>query len=164
MRYSMKTRKTFIDTISVLFILMFLHTGVNKLLHLEKTYLQMKNQPFPDSYAGFMTWAVPIFELVLVVLLLVPLIIPNKVKLLGLYIATITMAAFTVYVSIIWFGRGNWSLPCSCGGFLASMSWLQHFYFNLCFTVLGCIAIILQKGWITSKASGYRNISLANEK
>lgn len=119
---------------------MFLYAGVSKLLHYEKTYQQMWNQPFDTRFAPFLTWFIPVLEIAICAMLAIP-----KLRKWGLYAATSLMAVFTVYVGIIWFGRDGFKVPCSCGGFTASLDWPQHFWFNVFFVVLGLIAIFLHR-------------------
>ncbi|MEC5143075.1 MauE/DoxX family redox-associated membrane protein [Chitinophaga sp. 212800010-3] len=136
----MKRRDIALEVIVFLYIAMLMYAGVTKLIHYDKTYQQMWNQPFDTMFAPFLTWFIPSLEIVLCILMAV-----GRTRKWGLYGATALMAVFTVYVGIIWFGRENFKVPCSCGGFMAAMDWPEHFWFNLGYVALGIIGIFLQK-------------------
>jgi hypothetical protein len=77
-------------------------------------------------------------EFLLVLLLAVP-----RWRLKGLYASTALMIAFTLYIIALM--SFNDTLPCSCGGILAQLSWGQHIIFNTVFIGLGIIGIKLEK-------------------
>lgn len=134
----MKIRALAIEIICCLFIAMFLYAAVSKLADYGNAYLKMLNQPFDDKYAAFLTWAVPLVEIGISLLL-----IPEKTRNTGLYAATGLMAVFTGYVSFVLSGYYPGGVPCSCGGFISRMNWSQHLYFNIAFVVLGITGIVL---------------------
>lgn len=132
----MKNIKTiFIKTVSCFFILLFVYASVSKLLDFENFQVQIAQSPLLSAYAGVISYAVIIVELIIVLLL----IFPNS-RLTGLYLSTALMSAFTVYIFLIL----NYSdfVPCSCGGILEKMGWTEHLIFNLVCFLLGVISII----------------------
>ncbi|MFD2888991.1 MauE/DoxX family redox-associated membrane protein [Chitinophaga cymbidii] len=135
----MKARAIIVEIIVFLFIVMFLYASVSKLSHYQTSYLQMLNQPFPDQLAGFMTWAVPAFEILICIGLAF-----TQTRKLALYTATGLMTIFTGYVVYLWFFFKG-AIPCSCGGAISSLTWFQHIYFNSFFVIIGVIGILLHR-------------------
>jgi hypothetical protein len=54
-----------------------------------------------------------------------------KSKVIGLWVAVILLAIFTVYITGMLTLLHHKDLPCSCGGFINKMSWPLHVVFNL---------------------------------
>ncbi len=133
----MKTfQPIFIRTVSCFFILLFIYAAVSKALDFENFQVQIGQSPLLSAYAGFISYAVIIGELLIVLLLICP-----KTFLFGLYSATALMTSFTVYIYLIL----NYSdfVPCSCGGILEKMGWTEHLIFNIAAVALGIVAIYL---------------------
>lgn len=135
----MKRLIPYIPTVSsYFFIILFCYAAVSKALDFENFQVQIGQSPLLSAYAGFVSYAVIILELIIVLLLAVP-----KTNTLGLYSSTALMSAFTVYIYLIL----NYSdfVPCSCGGILEKMGWTEHLVFNICSVILGIFAVILKK-------------------
>lgn len=47
-------------------------------------------------------------------------------------LSLVLMMAFTVYIGMALVGAWE-KLPCGCGSVISSLSWKQHFFFNLFF-------------------------------
>lgn len=125
-----------LELIVALLIILWLYTGINKLLDYDETRVQMGRSPFIESIAGFTAVAIPAGELILAILLLF-----RKTRLLGLYGSLFLMALFTGYIYLML--HYSYDLPCSCGGVLRQLSWQDHLYFNLAFTILCILGILL---------------------
>ncbi|WP_312078502.1 MauE/DoxX family redox-associated membrane protein [Chryseobacterium sp.] len=127
---------------SYFFILLFCYASISKALDFENFQVQIGQSPLLSAYAGFVSYAVIILELLIVVLLAIP-----KTNLIGLYSSTALMSAFTVYIYLIL----NYSdfVPCSCGGILEKLGWMEHLIFNVVNVVLGFIGI-----YFRTKAEG----------
>lgn len=119
-----------------LFIILWLYTGINKLLDHDETRVQMGRSPFIEQIAGFTALAVPIGELILAALLIF-----RKTRILGLYGSLLMMTLFTGYIYLML--HYSYDLPCSCGGVLRELSWEDHLYFNAGFTLLAIFGILL---------------------
>jgi uncharacterized membrane protein YphA (DoxX/SURF4 family) len=117
---------------------LFVYASVSKLLDFENFQIQLGQSPLLSAFAGWVSWGVPIVEIVIALLLLVP-----KFRLVGLFAAFSLMVMFTSYIFIIL----NYSsfVPCSCGGILEKMGWTEHLLFNIGFVILALIGILLQK-------------------
>jgi putative oxidoreductase len=131
-------RKTIIEVISALFILLFVYTATSKLFEMEKFKFVLKSFPVFGSWAGFIAYAVPITELAVSALLVIP-----RFRRVGLYASCGLMSFFTLYLGfmIAFFPK----LPCSCGGVISQMTWTQHVIFNALFTGLSILAIRLER-------------------
>ncbi|MRG49012.1 hypothetical protein GFS24_28140 [Chitinophaga sp. SYP-B3965] len=131
--------KTIVDILISLFILLFIYTATSKVLNWDDTVKSMHNQPINRSLADVLVYALPILELGVIGLMLF-----NRTKLLGIYIFTGMMLAFTGYVALVltnYYGR----VPCSCGGIIKEMGWRSHLTMNITFVILGLVAIYLIK-------------------
>jgi len=120
--------------ISYSFIILFVYASVSKLLDFQNFRIQIAQSPLLSAFAGFVSVAVIILELLISVLLAIPTM--RRWALIG---AFAMMSLFTIYIFIIL----NYSpyVPCSCGGILENMGWQQHMYFNMVFVLLaawGC--------------------------
>lgn len=131
-------RSTIVETISVLFVILFLYTGISKLTEYGVFKEQLAESPVLKPFASLVATGLPIVEFLLVLLLAVP-----RWRLRGLYLSTALMIAFTLYIIALM--SFNDTLPCSCGGILAQLSWGQHIIFNSVFIVLGIIGVKLEK-------------------
>lgn len=88
------------------------------------------------KFAFFISWTVPIVELLIAVLLLIP-----ETAKIGLWCFLGVMIIFTMYIliALIWASK----LPCHCGGVIETLTWTEHLWFNIGFILLSIIAIRL---------------------
>ncbi|WP_431609256.1 DoxX family protein [Chryseobacterium sp. 'Rf worker isolate 10'] len=123
-------------TIGYFFILLFCYAAVSKLLDFENFQLQLAQSPLLSAFAGFISYAVIIVELIISLLLCVP-----KTRIMGLYASLSLMSGFTIYIFLIL----NYSdfIPCSCGGILEKLGWTEHLIFNMICVALAAAGIIL---------------------
>jgi hypothetical protein len=126
-----------IRIISALLILLFTYAGVSKLAQHALFTIQLKDFPVIGGYALFLSFFVPGAELATVCLLFFP-----STNLYGLYLSLFMLLAFTVFLVVML--AFDTSLPCSCGGVIAKLSWKEHVVFNLFFTALSATGIKLQ--------------------
>ncbi len=117
-------------------MLLFIYTAVSKFLDFENFQVQLGQSPLLSAFAGWVSWGVLLIELFIAGLLMF-----DKTRRIGLYIAFILMAMFTAYIFIIL----NFSpfVPCSCGGVLEKMGWTEHLIFNISFLLLAALGIFL---------------------
>lgn len=123
-----------VEITAALFILLFVYTGITKLADQSSFRAVISRSPLIGQWATFLSWALPIFELLAALLLFFP-----KTKKLGLWIALGLMVVFTGYISYMLLFSDH--LPCSCGGVLQQLTWLQHLEFNIIFTLLSALSI-----------------------
>jgi uncharacterized membrane protein YphA (DoxX/SURF4 family) len=127
-----------IDIISFLFIVLFLYTGINKLIDFSVFKYQIAESPVLEPVAWWIAWLIPAAEFLVSGLLLV-----SGWRLKGMYGALILMVSFTVYIILIM--SLSKDLPCSCGGVIALLSWKQHLIFNGVFIVLAVTGVMLER-------------------
>lgn len=131
-------KRTIPSIIALLFIVLFLYTGISKLIEYSSFKEQIASSPILAPVAPFMAWALPLAEFAVAIALFIP-----AWRLWGLYASFALMLLFTGYITaILSFSE---ELPCSCGGVLEDMSWEQHLVFNISFTLLAIAGIILEK-------------------
>lgn len=125
-----------VETVCLLYVVLFVYAAVSKLLDFENFRVQLGQSPLLSAFAGWVSLGVPIMELLISLLLIFP-----RFRLLGLYAAFGIMTMFTTYIVIIL----NFSsfVPCSCGGVLEKLGWTEHLIFNIIFIALAFIAILL---------------------
>lgn len=131
-------RATIAEVIAFLFIILFLYTGISKLMEFDIATEQIALSPLLAPIAGFVVIFVPIAEIVTSLLLFFP-----KSRIYGLWATLALMIAFTGYV--IYLINYNDQLPCTCGGVLEQLSWPQHRALNITLTLLAIIAIRLSR-------------------
>lgn len=129
-------KKVITEVIASLLIILFIYTGLMKLIDYNVFKLQLRKSPFITSYAGILSWSLPVIELTVASLL-----VYSKTRLKGFYASLFLMIMFTAYV----YAMLHYSdyLPCSCGGVISSMSWQQHLVFNSIFVLLSIAGIVL---------------------
>jgi uncharacterized membrane protein YphA (DoxX/SURF4 family) len=131
-------QKTIIEIISLLFVILFLYTGISKLMEYPVFKEQISSSPLLEPLAPIVGWALPLAELVAAALLFWP-----PWRRTGLYAAFGLMTLFTVYV--IYIMARDEKLPCSCGGIIELLSWKGHFFLNCILTVLALAGILLSR-------------------
>jgi hypothetical protein len=157
MKRTFLNRNNIILLICTLLASLFIYTGLNKLLDHDLVKSQLSRSPFIQSMAGFLSLAIPTVELIIAALLCIPPVRVNSealspllaranlalppARLIGLYLSFGLMFLFTGYVYIML--EYAYDLPCSCGGVLAALSWQDHLYFNLGFTLLAATGVQL---------------------
>jgi uncharacterized membrane protein YphA (DoxX/SURF4 family) len=131
-------RAIVVEIIAFLFVILFLYTGISKLMDYGIFREQLAESPILKPVAPVVAIGLPILEFVLAAMLIIP-----KWRLKGFYASTALMIAFTLYIIALMLWADH--LPCSCGGVLAQLSWGEHIVFNSVFIVLGIVGIILER-------------------
>lgn len=136
--YSWLSKATIVEIISVLFIILFLYTGISKLMEYSVFKEQIAESPILKPIAPFIAWALPLTEFLVSLLLIIP-----RWRLKGLYASLLLMIAFTIYIGAIM--TFNKELPCSCGGIISLLSWNGHLVFNSIFILLAALGVRLER-------------------
>jgi len=126
------------ELIAAAFILLFAYTGFSKLIDHEVFLNALQHSPVTSPLSGALVYLVPIDELAVAGLLLIP-----AFRRVGFLLATLAMAIFTTYIA--WLLLTAEELPCSCGGVISALSWKQHLVFNIFFLALGAQGYILSR-------------------
>ena len=119
-------RKSVIELISALFVLLFIDVGLSKLLDNHSFQAQLGQQPIPNYLIPLI--AIPI-----------PTLIFPRTRKVGLIAATFLMLLFTGY-NIYLLNYGG-QLPCGCGGIFKKMGWRTHLVVNCAMTIFGIYAV-----------------------
>ncbi|SDK10447.1 Methylamine utilisation protein MauE [Pedobacter sp. ok626] len=135
--FSGKTKRTIVDIIIYLYVLLFLYAATSKLIEYDKFQLQISKSPIITDFAYILVWMVPALEIIISIMLLI-----KKTLMLGLYAAFGLMCLFTAYIYAIL--NFTDTIPCSCGGVLEKLGWTEHLIFNIGFVVLAFLGILLQ--------------------
>jgi uncharacterized membrane protein YphA (DoxX/SURF4 family) len=133
-----KTKEAICDGISYLFIALFLYTAVSKLMTFESFKEVLSVSPLIGNYSRYIAWMIPIIEVLISIILLVPL-----TKRIGLRLSLMLMIVFTGY--LIYMIYSGSQLPCNCGGVISTMSWREHIIFNFGFIILAGIALLMYR-------------------
>ncbi|MEJ7693835.1 MauE/DoxX family redox-associated membrane protein [Daejeonella sp.] len=135
-----------LTSINSLLILLWTYAAVSKLSDYQTSRREMLNQALPSWLEEILVWGVPLIELFTAALLLF-----GKSRLYGTFLSLCLLISFTIYIGLIKFNYFDY-IPCSCGGVIGSLSWEQHFVFNLIFIVLAATGVILEtnRGELTS--------------
>lgn len=115
---------------------LYMYTGYDKITHLKSFIKGNQSIPYVAEYAVYIGWGVPLLEILLAVLLILPY---TKLQRLALWISVVLMGIFTLYLFLM-----MQFVPdrlCQCGGVIKSMSWTTHLIFNLTWLGAGVYAI-----------------------
>ncbi len=126
-----------LSIICFLLILLFVYTAMSKLLDMDRFGRELRNQPFPKAWAGWLIWILPFAELLLAVLLFI-----DRTRFAGLIGSLLLMSLFAAYTGLVLAGLFT-RIPCSCGGVIRQLSWPQHLVFNLFFVLISLLGIKL---------------------
>lgn len=130
-----RTKTLFIEITGYLFIFLFLYTAYAKLAeHSRFEYVLTKSPAIGQTFASMISWSIPIVELILALLLIIP-----RTKIFALYCSLVTMFIFTAYLIYMVFSGST--LPCNCGGVVSELTWQEHIIFNFTFIALAVIAL-----------------------
>ena len=127
-----------LQIICSLFIFLFFYTALSKFQEFNAFKIVLAKSPLIGSKNAIIAWALPVIELSVALLLLIP-----RTKRLGIFVSFILMSLFTIYVGYMILFAPH--LPCSCGGVIRQMSWKQHLLFNIFFTGLALWGVRLFK-------------------
>lgn len=123
--------------INIILASLFAYTAYEKIMDHERFMNGIAKVEIIGEFAFFISWIVPIFELLVSLLLLIP-----KTVRIGLWSFLGMMLIFSVYIliALIWASK----LPCHCGGVIETLTWTEHLWFNMGFILLSLIAIRLE--------------------
>lgn len=144
----MKKNKTISTLVIIALLLLWIPVSMDKLLKFGTFKAGILRQPFSDELGNVLIYTLPVLEIAVVLLLL-----NQSWRMLGLWLSTLLMIAFTGYIGIALLGAWE-RLPCGCGSVISGLSWNQHFWFNLFFLLLSIMGILLQRNIQRSDGSG----------
>lgn len=135
---SKKTREGIAFAISLACLFLFALSAYEKFTDLERFTAGLAKVKWIGLYATFVAKTVPIVELLISVLLLIP-----ATQKLGLWAFASLLFLFTLYIAsmLLWAAQ----LPCHCNLILEKLSFGQHLVFNIGFIFLALWGIYLMK-------------------
>ncbi|KFF11157.1 MauE/DoxX family redox-associated membrane protein [Flavobacterium hydatis] len=136
MRLNRNSKRIIVDVICMLYVFLFVYAASSKLFDFENFRVQLGQSPLLSAFADWISLLVPIIELLICVLLIIP-----KSRFIGLFASYSLMVMFTSYIFIVLHYTAF--VPCSCGGVLEKLNWTQHLIFNCIFIAMAILAIIL---------------------
>jgi len=148
-------RKIIVDVISYLIILLFLYTGINKIIAFTEFRFDI-SQSLGWNWGQIIAVIIPTAEILISVGLLLP-----KTQHASLFSAFLLMAIFTLYVTYMLLLVTPHNRACTCGGILRQMSWQQHLVFNVAYTALGFMGYWLSRNRLRRIHAGSTVISLS---
>lgn len=118
-----------------LLIILFVYAASSKFLDFSNFQIQLGQSPILTAYAEWVSWGIPILELLIVAFLSFP-----KYVYYAFFASYSLMTMFTTYIIIIL----NFSdfIPCSCGGVLEKISWTEHMLLNVLFIAITILGIV----------------------
>ncbi|MDP3467558.1 MAG: DoxX-like family protein [Daejeonella sp.] len=131
-----------------LLILLWIYSGVSKLIESEETQQQILNQIVPKVLSRAILWGISIIEILTALLLSFRTTRPT-----GIIISVALMGVFCLYIGAVVLGLFRYT-PCSCGGIIANLSWTQHLIFNACFLAIALYAFFID---LKERRSGKNN-------
>jgi len=134
----MNYKSTISTIIPLIFVCLFLYTGVSKLSHTTIFKEALSENTWLAPLAGIIAFLIPKLEIATVIFLLVP-----HLRLLGLYMSLFMMIIFTIYIAYLLLFSTD--VPCSCGGIITNLTIKQHLYLNISLCILARIGISLNK-------------------
>jgi uncharacterized membrane protein (DUF485 family) len=136
----LKDSRFFSDLSAYLLLALFMYTAASKFLTVTSFASTLAKSPLIGSYSFVVAWAIPITEMIIGLLLIL-----NGTRKIGLQASFGLMVIFTSY--LVYMVLSGSKLPCHCGGVISTMSWQQHTWFNLAFTLIALIGIKFHKSY-----------------
>ena len=157
------TYKTTIEIIHAIFFLLFLYSGVYKLIHYSEYTSELAQYPFVTSMLVRLAWIVPIIELSIPLAFLMhwmPSTVGKREWLITpgvtLTICFSLMLLFTIF--LIFLSTFPVYLPCSCGGWLERLPLSTHIILNGTLTLISLLGVYLNQKITTQRKLWSKNI------
>ena len=130
--------KRLVEIIAALLILLFVYTGASKFMEIRHFRLVLSQSPLIGTRARLLSWSLPLIELNAAALLFFPITRKG-----GFIVSIFLLVLFTIYISyMILFSP---ELPCSCGGVIKRLTWTQHLWLNIVFTMIAAFGLWLDR-------------------
>lgn len=130
--------KALINIIRLIFVILFLYTGISKLLAYHDFVDESKQTASLIGISNSIILSVPFIEI-----LIATLLTTRRWQLTGFYGSLVLMSAFTWYV--IFLSRLQYYVPCDCGGGLDMLPINIHLLLNLILLTLTILGIFLMR-------------------
>lgn len=130
----MKATIHFQRAVPYFFLFLFVYTAFDKLTDHHTFERILSHSDLIGSAAPYISWLVPLTELIITVLLLFP-----QTQAKGITASLVLMLGFTAY--ILYMIASGSKLPCHCGGVISQLTWKQHILFNTGCILLATVAL-----------------------
>lgn len=128
------SRKTIIEIVSVLLILLFTYAAISKLVDYSHFSKVLAKSPLLGFAPRTIAALIPASEILISLLLCW-----QRTRLPALYFSLLLLVAFTVY--LIFMLAFSTKIPCSCGGVISMLGWKSHIVFNVVFIIAALAGI-----------------------
>lgn len=120
-------------------MLIFIYSAAAKVFDFSKFSSEISKSPFLHNISTFLSFAVPIVEGAIGIMLLV-----KRTRIQAIYAYLYVIASFTLYVFLM--KKRAYNLPCACMGlFDTELGWDGHFVLNIVITIFTFIALFLER-------------------
>jgi hypothetical protein len=124
------------DLINAILIFIYLYSFIDKLKNFQEFVSNLSKSPYLNTINSlFLAVVVLFFEIFIPIFLFF-----DKSKELGYLLSFLMIFSFTGYIVIMMVYSPY--LPCSCGGFIESLSWEGHLFLNLFILFISAIAYL----------------------
>lgn len=130
-------KKTAIQVITVMLIILFVHAGLIKWLDYATFKSQLSAYPLLSPFAGIIAWLFPAIEIATAALL-----VSSRTRSIGLTLSLALMTILSGYIIYLLGAAAN--APCACQTLLGFSSWTTQLKFNLIFTLIALLGFLLQ--------------------
>jgi hypothetical protein len=152
------TRQTMINVCAGLLILLFVYTGIYKILTpgiMEMDLTKPEQPEILKKLSTILAYAIPLSELIVASLLILP-----KYRRIGFLSAFVLMSFFTGYVVYILYNYDKGiQRPCTCGGIFRTLSWENHLIVNLFFVGVALVGFFYTRNKIDDEEN-YRPVAI----
>lgn len=122
-----------------LLVILFINTGLGKIIDHEIFKLQMSKQPLPIWSKSILVYMLPFLEIGIIVLLLF-----KTTRQKGFIIATLLMIAYSIYAYLAYKEVYGYVI-CACGKIFQKMNWQDHYRINIALTLIAITGLIINK-------------------
>jgi hypothetical protein len=112
-----------------------LYVGGSKFFELEKFKKTFEFIPLMRPFSWPLAVLIPVVEVITALSFL-----EDKFRRTSIAISTFLMLSFTIFTVFITKYAGT--TPCTCGGVIQHLSWLQHLYLNIALLILAILGIL----------------------
>ncbi|MBX9889058.1 MAG: hypothetical protein K2Y30_14110 [Flavobacteriaceae bacterium] len=96
MKLRATTQSILLNSICLLYVLLFVYAAVSTLLDFENFQVQLGQSPSVSAFAGWVSWGVPVIELLISIFIVIP-----RFRIVALYAAFSLMVLSTAYNFIV---------------------------------------------------------------
>ncbi|MBW8684725.1 MauE/DoxX family redox-associated membrane protein [Chitinophaga rhizophila] len=119
---------------SLMLVLLFTYTALDKLSNISTFEYGLKAQVFHSAMIPALKWGIPLAELLIVILLLIP-----SLNSTGIVAGTFLMLGFTIYILLV-LSTVFSKVPCACAGVFRTITWEQQLALNLIILIPGMVS------------------------